>query len=1075
MQDLRLQQRLDVYYHQVEAVIIQRQSPISGLLPASTAVNLHGDYTDAWVRDNVYSVLAVWGLALAYRRLDDDQGRGYALEHATIKLMRGLLFAMMKQAPKVEAFKKTQDPLDALHAKYDTHSADTVVADDAWGHLQLDATSLFLLTLAQMISSGLAIIHSYSEVNFIQNLVYYISRAYRTPDYGIWERGDKTNNGQPELNASSIAMAKAALEALSDFDLFGLRGSQASVVHVLPDEIARARITLESLLPRESPSKEIDAALFSAISFPAFAVEDMTRVQETKAAIMKKLRGRYGFKRFLRDGHQTVIEDPGRLHYKPEDLRQFEHIECEWPLFYCYALLDGIFSNDRAQVEDCLQQLQNLTVERDGFALLPELYYVPEDKLEAERARPQSQLRLPNDNLPLVWAQSLYLLGQMLAEGLLTVSDIDPLGRHLRWGQQSAPMVQIALLAEDEALQQRLAGDNISSQTPAQVQGVLLQDANALARAYQVVGRNHTLGLSGSPLRRIRSLASSRVYRLRGELVVCLPAFYSQRQFYLTLDPSFLLASLKSELMYIHRHWYQTGRPTLTLLLTHTLYETGREALLAFMEEVRSGYCEGVPVKLGALNVLIQAASYERVDNLHEFQLQALDFSKPSDHYVLPFARQGHSPLKNYEELRLEVENNPGILQERLETSQNLYEQSELLADLMRLQGLDADISIAGQATTIRALLEESYDKAAKLGLWAVVRRSAGLLEKTPLNLVDAVTDILLQQKRIIIGKAYSEASLITRPLPYNELLSVIRDFCREDIRDRVLTQELLLYLSSLIRAEPELFDGLLTLRVGYLILLLTSEYALEHDLSQDEAYEALMALSPFAMRQRLRQVLSHRRDADAVIRRQESLRIRQPQQTLHWQLGNNTAASPGSANRDWWQQRKLDGATGRVGRNFYPNIWSLLEHCKGIVVGDKLERRNRLDSAVILSEMTAGEQNFALRIEHLLNKISAPEYRQLSIEALSVLAHFVAQNPAVYVERTIAIDVLIGHAVRLAWLERFPEQQTRYNQDKAAAWAAFYGLAPEQSSYYLLAAFRYLLESNDTNDISDEQATPQI
>ena len=27
-------------------------------------------------------------------------------------------------------------------------------------------------------------------------------------DYGIWERGDKTNRGLPELNASSIGMAK---------------------------------------------------------------------------------------------------------------------------------------------------------------------------------------------------------------------------------------------------------------------------------------------------------------------------------------------------------------------------------------------------------------------------------------------------------------------------------------------------------------------------------------------------------------------------------------------------------------------------------------------------------------------------------------------------------------------------------------------------------------------------------------------------------------------------------------------------------------------------------------------------
>lgn len=32
-------------------------------------------------------------------------------------------------------------------------------------------------------------------------------------DYGIWERGDKTNNGQPELNASSIGMAKVRTSA----------------------------------------------------------------------------------------------------------------------------------------------------------------------------------------------------------------------------------------------------------------------------------------------------------------------------------------------------------------------------------------------------------------------------------------------------------------------------------------------------------------------------------------------------------------------------------------------------------------------------------------------------------------------------------------------------------------------------------------------------------------------------------------------------------------------------------------------------------------------------------------------
>jgi phosphorylase kinase alpha/beta subunit len=212
------QTRLDYYYQQIKNVILKRQNPITGLLPASTAVTAHGDYTDAWVRDNVYSILAVWGLGLAYRKIDSDRGRTFELEHSTVKLMRGLLFAMMQQSSKVESFKNTQLPLDALHAKYNTQTGSIVVGDDEWGHLQLDATSIFLLIVAQMTASGLHIIFTIDEVNFVQNLVYYIGRAYRTPDYGIWERGHKINRGNAELNASSVGLAKAALEAMNGLD-----------------------------------------------------------------------------------------------------------------------------------------------------------------------------------------------------------------------------------------------------------------------------------------------------------------------------------------------------------------------------------------------------------------------------------------------------------------------------------------------------------------------------------------------------------------------------------------------------------------------------------------------------------------------------------------------------------------------------------------------------------------------------------------------------------------------------------------------------------------------------------------
>ena len=53
--------------------------------------------------------------------------------------------------------------------------------------------------------------------------------AYRTPDYGIWERGNKSNHGQPELNSSSIGMSLAALRAINGINLFGARGGPSSV------------------------------------------------------------------------------------------------------------------------------------------------------------------------------------------------------------------------------------------------------------------------------------------------------------------------------------------------------------------------------------------------------------------------------------------------------------------------------------------------------------------------------------------------------------------------------------------------------------------------------------------------------------------------------------------------------------------------------------------------------------------------------------------------------------------------------------------------------------------------------
>ncbi len=1075
----QLPARLDEYYQQIR-VILNRQNPITGLLPASTAINAHGDYTDAWVRDNVYSILAVWGLALAYRKLDPDSGRTFELEQSVVKLMRGLLFCMMRQAHKVERFKETQSLLDALHAKYNTSTGDVVVGDDEWGHLQLDATSLFLLMLAQMTASGLHIIYTMDEVHFVQNLVYYIGRAYRTPDYGIWERGNKVNHGNPELNASSVGMAKAALEAINGLDLFGVRGSQASVIHVLPDEIARSRITLSTLLPRESSSKETDAALLSVIGFPAFAVEDVELIERTRQKIIDKLQGKYGCKRFLRDGHQTVLEDTTRLHYEPWELQQFEHIECEWPLFFTYLVLDGLFRGKGEQVDYYQNFLESLLIEQDGLHLLPELYYVPEDKIKLERVSPHSQSRLPNENIPLVWAQSLYVLGKLLSEGLIAPGDIDPLGRYLCVGRHQDPVVQIVLLAEDEALQTQLAAYGIATETPKQVDPIQVRQATDLSTVYAQMGRCASLGLTGRPVRRLRSLTTSRIFRISRETVVFLPAFLDQQQFYLTLDYHFLVAQIKSELAYIQRHWCELGRPTLTLLLTHQMLVDGEwgvgknrdsgtidSPILELIRELQDGFCNSVRVKLGRLNQLILTAGTERIGFLDDFEFtqSPVKDATPRPYYLISNPDNNGS-LSYTQEFRLECETNLSLLLESLRHSQNIYEQIELLRTLKRLRGLDFDTGFGGSQVkvTVEDLLNEVYIRAGTEGAspyWTVVRQAAGLLDKVDISLSDAVTDILVRGKQITVGKAYSEASLIKTPMSHVEIRAKIDEFCRDDIRDRVLTQEILIYLSILIKSEPRLLDGLLTLRVGYLILLLTSELAAELGVTQDEAYEQLMRSSPFEVKMRLRSCLAGYEGVNQKLQQLESLHVKQPEQVINWVVlpevkeEGKGIIPPGN----WVRKRQLDGSAGRVPKDFYPKVWLVLKHCKGLVIGDKLERRNRLDSELIISEMTPGEKNFALQVEHLLNKMQAPEYRQVNIEALMELAAIVEENPDLEIEEYIVLDVLIGHAVRLAWLERYPERTDRYDEYKAAAWRAFYGTSPTACAGYIVKAFQFLTQ----------------
>ena len=991
---------LDNYHLQVQNIILNRQDWISGLLPASTAINTHGNYTDAWVRDNVYSILAAWGLALAYRKHASRKDRRYVLEQSVVKLMRGLLTAMMRQAGKVEKFKHTQDPLDALHAKYNTQTGGVVVGDSEWGHLQLDATSLFLLMLAQMTASGLQIIFSVDEVNFVQNLVHYISRAYRTPDYGIWERGNKLNHGIAELNASSLGMAKAALEAMAGCNLFGKDGGQTSVIHVISDDIARTRIALESLLPRESISKEADSAVLSITGFPAFAVDDPQLREKTEALIVEKLQGRYGCKRFLLDGHQTLLEDPQRLHYEPHELKQFMDIECEWPLFFCYLLLNHLFTGNLDAAQTYRRRLEHLLVEQNGLQLLPELYIVPENAISAEKQHPHSQTRFANENVPLVWAQSLFILSNLLQDGFITPDDIDPLGRYKLVNRlQAGCKLQIALLAEDDAVKTQLLEYGIPALTPLDIAPVQVRDASELSAAYAQVGRNDRIGLSGRPLRQLRTLATSKLYLLAGEPLIFLPQFMNQKGFYIAMDNRLLIQRLRMELSYISRHWDSPAPPLLVInIKQNMLVGADKDFLLGFIEQLRQGTVKNLNVSVGLLTDFVNSASREKINYLHDFKLQEIyrDETERPFAAALPSNDEPPKVLNSFILTTWEIAED-SLLIEQLRSNTNLYAQLEAVSLLSQRHGLEYEtgLTAAGQVLRARDLLEEVYARAGDLHLWQIVRRCAGLLGKYDINLEQAATDILVRQHALTLGHAYSGKATLHRPADSSEILETIRTFNSNDTNQHIIIQELVIYLGLLIKLRPKLFADMHTIRVGHIMQLIIARQKRRSGSPLDKAFNEILSLAPYQLSNLLQETLENYSCSKTQLGEVETLHYDGP----HRQL--TTARFRASMNpkhrsdaEDWYEWREQQGSVGRENDVFFNGVWSLLPHCHGLVIGEKIDSKSRIDSEMTLSQMTPGERTFKLHVNHLLNKIQAPVYRQLTVETLRALALIFQDNP---------------------------------------------------------------------------------
>ncbi|GAB1293434.1 Phosphorylase b kinase regulatory subunit beta [Apodemus speciosus] len=987
--------KLDHYYRIVKSTMLMYQSPTTGLFPTKTC----GGDQKSKVHESLYCAAGAWALALAYRRIDDDKGRTHELEHSAIKCMRGILYCYMRQADKVQQFKQDPRPTTCLHSVFSLHTGDELLSYEEYGHLQINAVSLFLLYLVEMISSGLQIIYNTDEVSFIQNLVFCVERVYRVPDFGVWERGSKYNNGSTELHSSSVGLAKAALEAINGFNLFGNQGCSWSVIFVDLDAHNRNRQTLCSLLPRESRSHNTDAALLPCISYPAFALDDEALFSQTLDKVIRKLKGKYGFKRFLRDGYRTPLEDPNRRHYKPAEIKLFDGIECEFPIFFLYMMIDGVFRGNLKQVkeyQDLLTPLLHQTTE--GYPVVPKYYYVPADFVEDEKRNPGSQKRFPSncgrDGKLFLWGQALYIIAKLLADELISPKDIDPVQRFvplqnqrnvsMRYSNQGPLendlVVHVALVAESQRLQVFLNTYGIQTQTPQQVEPIQIWPQQELVKAYFHLGINEKLGLSGRPDRPIGCLGTSKIYRILGKTVVCYPIIFDLSDFYMSQDVLLLIDDIKNAL--------QGSR-----------FNPILDMLAAF----KKGIIGGVKVHVDRLQTLISGAVVEQ-----------LDFLRISDTEKLP-------EFKSFEELEFPKHSKVKRQSSTADAPETRQEPDITIAE-WKNQSTHDILQKLNDCGTVSDHIERVYRRAGSKKLWlavrSVVRRAASLLNKVVDSLAPSITNVLVQGKQVTLGAFGHEEEVISNPLSPRVIKNIIYYKCNtHDEREAVIQQELVIHIGWIISNSPELFSGMLKIRIGWIIHAM--EYELQIRGGEKPAVD-LYQLSPSEVKQLLLDIL-------------------QPQQS----------------GRCWLNRRQIDGSLNRTPPGFYDRVWQILERTpNGILVAGK-----HLPQQPTLSDMTMYEMNFSLLVEDMLGNIDQPKYRQIIVELLMVVSIVLERNPELEFQDKVDLDRLVKEA-----FHEFQKDESRLKEiEKQDDMTSFYNTPPlgkrGTCSYLTKAVIHSLLE----------------
>lgn len=208
-----------------------------------------------------------------------------------------------------------------------------------------------------------------------------------------------------------------------------------------------------------------------------------------------------------------------------------------------------------------------------------------------------------------------------------------------------------------------------------------------------------------------------------------------------------------------------------------------------------------------------------------------------------------------------------------------------------------------------------------------------------------------------------------------NVMYTTVQPF---DVIQAVLQQEVVLYSGRLIATNPDLFKGVLKIRIGWVL------EAMRLYLSMSGQTADLENLSPFSVRILLQRILTVSEWAN-----EEKLTV--------------------------LQRRQLEGCLCRVPKHFYTLVWDVLSRTpKGILLQGHL-----IPTIPTVTSMSRSELAFSLLVEESFNHIIQPERRQLSVELLCIVATILARNPELQFKDVLDLDQLLEDALNMYGREK--------------------------------------------------------